>query len=272
MGPPTLPAKANILGVGVSITDYADVTRCVIEAARAQRRLLVSACDVHEIIEAIDDPVFAAVLNEFDIVTPDGQPVRWGLRWTRQARLRERVYGPTLTLHVCQAAARAGLPIYLYGSRSTTLRLLAARLSERIPGLQVAGSRAGRFRPLTEAEKTDDAADIVASGARVVFVGMGCPRQDWWIFHMRDRVALPMLAVGAAFDFHAGLVEQAPPILQDAGLEWLFRLAREPKRLWRRYVMMTPRYLPMIAQQALGTRDYPKRTELADAAQRPCPG
>jgi UDP-N-acetyl-D-mannosaminuronic acid transferase (WecB/TagA/CpsF family) len=99
---------------------------------------------------------------------------------------------------------------------------------------------------------------------------MGCPRQDRWIFHMRDRISLPMLAVGAAFDFHAGLLAQAPPILQDAGLEWLFRLTREPKRLWRRYLTFTPRYLPMIAQQALGTRAYPIRTDLAGAAQRPC--
>jgi N-acetylglucosaminyldiphosphoundecaprenol N-acetyl-beta-D-mannosaminyltransferase len=269
---PTLPAKGNILGVGISITNYADVTACVLEAARARRRLLVSACSVHGLIEASDDPVFAAVMNEFDIVTPDGQPVRWGLSWTRQAQLRERVYGPTLTLRVCEAAASAGLPVFLYGSRPETMRLMAARLRERIPGLEVAGTRAGRFRPLSEAEQAEDAAEILASGARIVFVGMGAPRQDWWIFHMRERIPLPMLAVGAAFDFHAGLLAQAPPIMGDHGLEWLFRLTREPKRLWRRYLTITPRYLPMIAQQALGTRSYPKRTDLDGAALRPCPG
>jgi N-acetylglucosaminyldiphosphoundecaprenol N-acetyl-beta-D-mannosaminyltransferase len=269
---PTLPAKANILGVGVSVTDYAEVARCVIDAALAKRRLLVSACAVHSVMEAIDDPVFAAVLNEFDIVTPDGQPVRWGMSWTRQAQLRERVYGPTLTLHVCEAAASAGLPIFLYGSRTETMQLMASRLRERMPGLVIAGMRAGRFRPLSEAEQAEDAAEILASGARIVFVGMGCPRQDWWIFHMRERIALPMLAVGAAFDFHAGQLAQAPAFLQDAGLEWLFRLSREPKRLWRRYLTRTPRYLPLIAQQALGTRSYPRRTDLAAALQRPCPG
>src|SRR4051794_31336669 len=216
MPQPTLPAKGNILGIGISITDYAEVVRCVIDAGRAQRRLLVSACSVHGLIEAIDDPVFAAVMNTFDIVTPDGQPVRWGLNWTRQAQLRERVYGPTLSFEVCEAAARADLPIYLYGSKPDTLRLLAARLSARIPGLRVAGTRAGRFRPLTDAERAEDAEAIAASGARIVFVGMGCPRQDWWIFHMREHVALPMLAVGAAFDFHAGLLQQAPPVLQNA--------------------------------------------------------
>ena len=267
-----LPRKGNVVGVGVSVTDYKEVTQCVIEAARAQRPLLVTACAVHVLIAAIDDPVFAAVLNHFDIVTPDGQPVRWGLNWTGQAALRERVYGPTLTLNVCEAAAREGLPIYLYGSRPETLRRLASRLRTRSPGLQVAGMRAGRFRPLTQAEQAEDAEAILASGARIVLVGMGAPRQEWWIFHMRERIARPMLAVGAAFDFHAGLVPQAPPVLQRAGLEWLFRLSREPKRLWRRYLTETPRYLPLIGRQALGLRDFPQALDLSAARDRPCPG
>jgi N-acetylglucosaminyldiphosphoundecaprenol N-acetyl-beta-D-mannosaminyltransferase len=267
-----LPRKANILGVGISVTDYAEVVRCVLDAAQARRALLVNACSVHNLIEAIDDRALAAALNRFEIVAPDGQPVRWGMRWTRQAALHERVYGPTLTLHVCEAAARAGLPIYLYGSREQTLEQLSQRLRARFPTLVLAGMRAGRFRPLTPAEQQADADQIVASGARIVFVGMGCPRQDWWIFHMRDRLPLPMLAVGAAFDFHAGLVAQAPPILQRAGLEWLFRLTREPKRLWRRYLTITPRYLPLIATQALGLRRFPQPVDLREASQRPCPG
>jgi N-acetylglucosaminyldiphosphoundecaprenol N-acetyl-beta-D-mannosaminyltransferase len=269
---PPLPRKANILGVGISITDYAEVVRCVLDAAEAQRALLVSACAVHVLMEAIDDPLFAAVLNRFDIVAPDGQPVRWGLHWTRQAHLRERVYGPTLTLRVCEAAARAQLPVYLYGSRDDTLQRLAARLTACAPGLRIAGSRAGRFRRLTDTEQAEDVAAIVESGARIVLVGMGAPRQDWWIFHMRDRIQLPMLAVGAAFDFHAGLIAQAPPALQRAGLEWLYRLSREPKRLWRRYLTVTPRYLPLIACQALGLRAFQQITDVTDASKRPCPG
>ena len=267
-----LPAKANILGVGISVTDYAEVVRCVLAAAEARRSLLVSACAVHVLMEAIDDPSFGAVLNRFDIVAPDGQPVRWGLYWTRQAHLSERVYGPTLMLRVCEAAARAQLPVYLYGSRADTLQRLAASLMACAPGLRIAGSRVGRFRGLSDREKADDAQAIVESGARIVLVGMGAPRQDWWIFHMRDRIPLPMLAVGAAFDFHAGLVAQAPPALQRAGLEWLFRLTREPKRLWRRYLTVTPRYLPLIACQALKLRTFPQATRLDDAEQRPCPG
>jgi hypothetical protein len=268
----TLPRKAPILGVGISVTTYAEVVDHVLDAARARQALLVNACSVHNLIEAIDDRALAAALNHFDIVAPDGQPVRWGLQWTRQAKLVDRVYGPTLMLQVCDAAARAQLPIYLYGSRESTLTRLRQRLTERISGLQIAGLRAGRFRPLSETEIAQDTRDICESGARIVFVGMGCPRQDFWIFHMRKHIALPMLAVGAAFDFHAGLVSQAPAIMQRHGLEWLYRLTREPSRLWRRYLTITPRYLPLIASQALGLRDFPVHTDVQEADRRPCPG
>jgi len=265
------PRRADILGVGVSVTDYAEVVRCVLDAARAGRSLLLTASDVHVIVQALRDPAFAAALNAFDIVTPDGQPVRWGMRWTGQADLADRVYGPTLMLRVCEAA-QDELPIYLYGSRAETLDRLRERLLERFPRLRIAGVHAGRFRPLSAEEQVKDAQAIVASGARITFVGMGCPRQEWWVFHMRERIPMPLLAVGAGFDFHAGLVQQAPPWMQARGLEWLFRLSREPTRLWHRYLVLTPRYLPLITAQALGLRRFPHHTDLSDAARRPCPG
>lgn len=261
-----------MVGVDVSITDYAEVTRCVIDAARDGRSLVVGACAVHTVIEALRDPVFAAVLNSFDILTPDGQPLRWGLRWTGQAALRRRVYGPRLTFDVCREAGAARLPVYLYGGRRPVVEAMAGRLTERLPALEIAGTHTGRFRPLTAGEIESDAAEILASGARIVFVGMGSPRQEWWIHHMRHRIGMPLLAVGAAFDFHAGLLAQAPPWMQDRGLEWLFRLSREPRRLWRRYLFQTPRYLPHIAAQALGLRDYPVAVDLGGADDRPCPG
>jgi len=174
-------------------------------------------------------------------------------------------------LHVCARAAREGLPIFLYGSRQQTLDRLQSRLREREPSLRIAGMQAGRFRPLTIDEQDQDAREIMQSGAAMVFVGMGCPRQEWWLFHMRKRIAVPMLAVGAAFDFHAGLVAQAPEWMQERGLEWAFRLSREPTRLWRRYVLLTPRYIPLIAAQALG-HQFTHHTALDDADSRPCPG
>jgi N-acetylglucosaminyldiphosphoundecaprenol N-acetyl-beta-D-mannosaminyltransferase len=267
-----LPARANILGVGVSVTNYDEVVGCVAEMACHKRRLMIAASDVNSIMQARRDRAFGSVLNSFDIVAPDGQPVRWGLSWTRQAHLRERVYGPTLMLRVCEMAAQRGLSIFLYGSRADTLARLSERLRTRCPGLVIAGTRAGRFRALSLSEQERDADEILSSGADIVFVGMGCPRQEWWVFHMRHRISRPMLAVGAAFDFHAGLVAQAPPWLQAHGLEWLHRLSREPKRLWRRYVLLTPRYLPLIAAQALGLKTFPRATDLNAAEGRECPG
>lgn len=266
-----LPARGNVLGVRVSICDYASAVEAVIAAARARRSLLVTAADVHQIIQARRDPRFGAALNSFDVITPDGQPVRWGLAWTGQADLRERVYGPTLMLALCARAAQESLPICLYGSRPATLERLKEVLTRRYPGLQVVAALPGRFRPLSGAERTADVRAIAESGAQLVFVGMGCPRQEWWAFHMRSHVRAPLISVGAAFDLHAGLVAQAPQWMQAHGLEWLFRLTREPKRLWRRYLLLTPRFLPLIALQALGYEFTPP-SDLTDAERAPCPG
>jgi N-acetylglucosaminyldiphosphoundecaprenol N-acetyl-beta-D-mannosaminyltransferase len=266
-----LPRKANLLGVLVSATDYAEAISCILAAAHARSGLSVTACAVHALMEGHLDTAFGAALNQFDIVAPDGQPVRWGLSWTKQARLYDRVYGPTLMLRVCEAAAREALPVFLYGSTETTLERLSKSLTQRIPELRIAGSKASRFRASSAAEQSADAEAIIASGARIVFVGLGCPRQEWWVFHQRKRLSMPALAVGAAFDFHAGTLAQAPPLLQRAGLEWAFRLAHEPRRLWRRYLRLNPLYLMRMTQQVLQPDRFPPAHDLQQAEQRPCP-
>jgi exopolysaccharide biosynthesis WecB/TagA/CpsF family protein len=138
--------------------------------------------------------------------------------------------------------------------------------------LQVAGTKASRFRESTSAEQVADVRAIVASGARIVFVGLGCPRQEWWVFHQQKRLSMPALAVGAAFDFHAGSLPQAPGLLQQAGLEWAFRLVHEPRRLWRRYLHLNPLYLMRMAQQLRQPDRFPPARDLQAAEQRPCPG
>jgi exopolysaccharide biosynthesis WecB/TagA/CpsF family protein len=158
---------------------------------------------------------------------------------------------------VCGLAAREGLPIFLYGSTAETLATLGQRLVARHPGLEIGGSRASRFRSATDAEQDADVEEIRASGARIVFAGLGCPRQEIWTYEMRNRLALPVLAVGAAFDFHAGTARQAPPWMQKRGLEWLFRLVQEPRRLWRRYLFLNPSYLALVALQATRLRTIP---------------
>jgi N-acetylglucosaminyldiphosphoundecaprenol N-acetyl-beta-D-mannosaminyltransferase len=191
------------------------------------------------------------ILNYADIATPDGMPLVWALR-SFGAKEQKRVYGPTLMLHLCESAARNGHRIFLYGGREECLHDLRARLEDRFPGLRIVGSFSPPFRPLNPEETEGIRQRIRDSEADLVFVGISCPKQERWMYENRE--ALPgvvMIGVGAAFDFHAGRVRQAPVWIQRNGLEWLFRLAMEPARLWRRYLLVTPRFLPLWALQLL---------------------
>jgi exopolysaccharide biosynthesis WecB/TagA/CpsF family protein len=249
-------SKRNVVGVLVDAVSYDDVVRMVVSAAERQAPLAVTALAVHGVMTGVLDPEQRYRLNSLDLVVPDGQPVRWALNLLHGSRLRDRVYGPTLMLRTCEAAAERGLPIYLYGSRPEVLRELAHRLTDRFPRLAIAGAEPSRFRPLRPEEKAEVVERIRSSGARVVFVGLGCPRQEVWAYEYRDALSLPVLAVGAAFDFHAGLLKQAPPRLQRLGLEWAYRLYREPRRLWARYAYLNPLYLAHVALQAARIRRY----------------
>lgn len=269
---PTSPRRANLLGVQVSVTDYAEVTRAVLLAAQAGRPLAVSAAAVHAIALGHLDPAFGAALNQLDVVAPDGQPVRWGLALTGQAKLRDRVYGPNLMLRVCEAAASERLPIFLFGSTQSMLDAIVKELAARLPALRIAGVQASRFRDASLDEQRNDAEVITRSGARIVFVGLGCPRQEWWMFHQRARLPMPMLGVGAAFDLLAGTRPMAPALLQAAGLEWAFRLWQEPRRLWRRYLTLNPLYVARLAQQVVDPGRFPSSSDLSGASLRPCPG
>lgn len=246
--------KRNLLGVLVDATTYEDVVDRVFEAARTATGLSVSATAVHGVMEGVHDAEHAARLNAFDILTPDGQPVRWALNWLHGAGLRERVYGPELMLRCCARAAEEGFPVYLYGSTSDVLRPLQANLESRFPDLRVAGMSQSRFGSIGPDAQEEIAAQIRASGARLVFVGLGCPRQETFVWAMRDRVSLPLLAVGAAFDFHAGLASEAPRWMQRWGLQWVHRLLGDPRRLWRRYLLLNPEYVARLFAQRFGRR------------------
>lgn len=250
-------ARHNLLGVLVHATTYAAVVEAVFAAAAESRGLSVSAVAVHGVMTGVLDPEQRYRLNHLDFVVPDGQPVRWALNWLHHAGLRDRVYGPTLMLRVCERAAREHVPIFLYGTRAETLKTLSERLGARFPALPIAGCQPSLFRRVETDEAERIATAIRASGAQIVFVGLGCPRQEVWAFENRDRLGLPILAVGAAFDFHAGLIRQAPPRLQTLGLEWLFRLGQEPRRLWRRYLYLNPLYLALLALQWSSVRRFP---------------
>ncbi len=248
--------KHSILGVPISAVDYEAAVVAVIEAARGQRTLGVAALAVHGVMISVSDPDYRCRLNQLDMVVPDGMPVRWGLNLLHRADLPDRVYGPNLTLYVCEAAAGHGLPIYLYGSQPSVLDDLAANLRDRFPQLQIAGMKPSAFRQVTAEEQAEIAGEIRASGARIVLVGLGCPRQETWVYEHLGLLDMPMLAVGAAFDFHAGSLPQAPAWMQRRGLEWLFRLIQEPRRLWRRYAL-NPLYLLLLGLQWIGLYRVP---------------
>jgi len=216
----------------------------------ADARGYVTAAAVNLIMSAQEDADVRAAVLGATLAVPDGQPLVWALHALGH-RGATRVYGPDLMAGFCARAALAGTPIYLYGGRSPeALELLERRLRERFPGLHIAGGFSPPFRELTHEEEQRAIAGINASGASVVWVGTGQPKQEKWMLHMRPLLSAPLLVgVGAAFDFHAGLVSQAPPWMQRNGLEWTYRLSREPRRLWRRYARYNPLFLLGFARQ-----------------------
>jgi exopolysaccharide biosynthesis WecB/TagA/CpsF family protein len=248
--------EKNVLGIRISAIDYEAAVDRIARAGAARRPMAVSALAVHGVMTGVLDPIHRYRLNQFELLVPDGQPVRWALNWLHAAALPDRVYGPTLMLKVCERAAKEGLPIFLFGDTAEVLQALGEKLTERYPSLRIAGVRPSRFRQLTEAERDEAIAAIQASGAAITFVGLGCPRQEVWAFECHRGLSMPVLAVGAAFSFHAGRVPQAPPLLQAYGLEWLFRLFQEPSRLWRRYVKLNPLYLMLLVLQAVGIKRF----------------
>lgn len=248
--------KKNVLGILVDAVDYDTSVERIISAARRQQGMAVSALAVHGVMTGVLEATQRYRLNHFDLVLPDGQPVRWALNWLHHTELTERVYGPTLMLKICEKAAQEKLPIYLYGSRSAVIETLRTRLCERFPRLAIAGARPSQFRHVSPQEKGAIAEDICQSGAALTFVGLGCPRQEIWAYEYRDTLSMPLIAVGAAFDFHAGMLSQAPECFQRAGLEWVYRLLHEPGRLWKRYLLLNPLYIGLLMLQAMKLKQF----------------
>ena len=244
--------KKNVLGVLVDAVDYEAAIQSIVEAARQRAALAVSALAVHGIITGVLDSEQKYRLNSFDVLVPDGQPVRWALNWLYGTKLSERVYGPDLTLKVCQEAASHGLPVYFYGSTQEILTALERYLKTKFPSLQICGMTPSKFRCTSESEKSEIVSRIKESGAAIAFVGLGCPRQEVFAYEYNKELSIPIVSVGAAFAFHAGVMPQAPRWMQQRGLEWLFRLSCEPRRLWRRYLLLNPLYLFLLLLQATG--------------------
>ena len=244
--------KHSVLGVLVDALDYDAAVGKVLRAARERRGFALTALAVHGVMTGVHDRAHNARLNALDVVTPDGQPVRWALNILYGLKLRDWVSGPELVQRVLHRASAEGLTVYLYGSTPQTLARLTVALARSFPGLRIAGTEASKFRIARPDEEKAIAERIRRSGARLVLVGLGCPRQEAFVCAMRPLLDLPLLAVGAAFDFHSGRLRPAPPWMQRSGLAWLWRLGQEPGRLWRRYLVFNIEYLFLLTAQKTG--------------------
>lgn len=243
-----------VLGQRLDATSYQDATRRVLDWARQRKPSYACVTNVHVVMEGRDNSGYREIINQGDLITPDGVPLVWALRLlgVKQA---SRVYGPDLTLHICDAAAREGLKIGLYGGTEESLRDFVQVLSDKFPGIEVSCAISPPFRSLTEEEDAAYTRQIQESGAQLLFVGIGCPKQERWMAAHKGALNMPMLGVGAAFDFHSGRVKQSPAWMQKLGLEWFFRFLMEPKRLWRRYAWHNPRFVLFFALQLIFKRE-----------------
>jgi N-acetylglucosaminyldiphosphoundecaprenol N-acetyl-beta-D-mannosaminyltransferase len=241
--PDPRPPRIPVLGLGICPVTLDQAASQVAEWARAGQHRTVFAAGVDLVMEAHDDPAFAGTVNGGDLVVPDGLPLVWALR-LQDRRDQARIHGPGLMLAVCALAEARGLPVGLHGARPEVLERLVDRLRDRFPRLQVVYAWSPPSRTLDPATEGAVARAIAASGARILFVGLGCPRQETWMARQRDRIPAVQLGVGRAFEVHAGTLAQAP-----GWMGWCGRLAREPRRIWRGCLRHTPRFVFLLARQ-----------------------
>lgn len=226
---------APVMGANIDAIGWDDAVRTVVDWAAARASRYICICNVHSVVTTTQDADYKRVVNEADMATPDGAPIAWALRRLGHPG-QQRINGPDLMWRYLAEAERLGQKVYFYGSTDDTLAKLKAAMLRQYPRLQLAGLYSPPFRALSPAEDEAEVQAINDSGAGVVFVGLGCPKQEKWMAAHRGRVNAVMIGVGAAFDYHAGTISRAPLWMQQNGLEWLHRLCSEPRRLWRRYL------------------------------------
>jgi exopolysaccharide biosynthesis WecB/TagA/CpsF family protein len=243
------PSKYDLFGVGVSATTYDELLDRVVEAASRGVNATVDHMPVHGLVEAVRSPALKRALNGFSVVAPDGQPVRWALNVIHGLALRDRVYGPEFMTRLCRRAADHGHRVYLFGGSPRVVVNLKARLEEMVPALSIVGCESPPYRELTFEEDRNAVARISRSGARIVFLGLGCPKQEIFAHQHQQSLDCVQICVGAAFDFLSGEKRMAPKWMQDRGLEWLFRLLSEPRRLHGRYLRTNSAFMWLFARE-----------------------
>lgn len=244
---------APVIGVPIDVVNWPTALARLVEWGRSRESRYVCICNVHSVVTAAFDAKFKQVTSDADMATSDGAPVAWMLRQLG-APTQPRINGPDLMWRYLAAEAPRGGKVFLYGGREETLELLSERIRAKFPGLQLVGAVSPPFRELTAQEDEAVVAQINASGAHVVFVGLGCPKQELWMAEHRGRIDAVMVGVGAAFDYHAGTVSRAPRWMRRNSLEWLHRLASEPRRLWKRYLVTNAAFVLLATGQWISTR------------------
>lgn len=244
---------AGVLGTRIDAIHWEQCLDRIAGWASGRESRYVCMCNVHSIVTARREPAFRTIINSADFALPDGAPVAWCLQ-RRGFPDQQRINGPDLMWRCCAKAAEDNLSIFMYGCSMETLRRLGARLAREFPGLKLAGSHAPPFRQLTAEEDAQVVRMIETSGAQIVFVALGCPKQEAWMAAHRGRIRAVMIGVGAAFDYHAGVVQRAPRWMREAGMEWLYRLLSEPGRLWRRYLVTNTLFIAYLFGELLRGR------------------
>jgi N-acetylglucosaminyldiphosphoundecaprenol N-acetyl-beta-D-mannosaminyltransferase len=239
-----------VLGARIDAVSWDDALAQIVTWGAARESRYICVCNVHSVVSTTSDPAFRRVINGADMATPDGAPIAWALRRCG-FRSQERVNGPDLMWRYLKQAEQLGQTPFFYGSTPETLRRLCESIARHFPLLRIAGACAPPFQPLSAQEDQAQVTMINQSGAHVVFVGLGCPKQETWMASHRGRVNAVMIGVGAAFDYHAGMLKRAPLWWQRHGLEWLYRLGSDPRRLLRRYMVTNTLFIIGFSRQLL---------------------
>lgn len=246
--------KKKLFAVSYSITNYEEAADLIVQKGLRRETYGMSALAVHGLVESVKDRQFRECLERIDLIVPDGQPVKWALNSFHNAGLEHRVAGPVLTKHVLRKGSEQNIRVFLYGSTPDTLERMQEHIRNVYPGIVICGVHPDRFREATPEEDAADIKKINDSGANLVLVGRGCPRQEKWVSSHVGKVNAPMMAVGAAFDFLAGNINHAPAWMQSSGLEWFYRLVQDPKKLWKRYLTTNSYFIYLIILCKLGMR------------------
>jgi N-acetylglucosaminyldiphosphoundecaprenol N-acetyl-beta-D-mannosaminyltransferase len=254
--PASPPPRVNVLGVGISVLNRSLAVERVLEAVRLRRRGYICVTGVHGVMESQDDDRVRAIHNRAFLVTPDGMPMVW-MGWLRGHRDMARVYGPDLMLDVCARSGQHGIRHFFYGGARGAAEELRLCLTRRFPELLVVGTYEPPFRPLNVEEERTLSQQVEAAAPDILWVGLSTPKQEKFMAEYLPTLKVTlMVGVGAAFDFHAGRLAQAPAWMRRSGLEWFYRLCREPRRLWKRYLRNNPRFVGLATAQLLGLRKY----------------